>query len=434
MTSSSVITRPVLLLIGLAMLLVVGVSLAFLGVSYVNLDNLRAHPLLFNLLFVAAPAIAILSLLLAAVPRVVQINILLFVGLWLCAEFAFGLIDSLVPGIHGDPVGINQQYYLHDPVLGYRPAPNSIARHTEFFGTERVYSVTYLIDRFGRRDTPVSSQHSRDRFLLFLGDSNTFGEGLTETETLPFWAGQFAPAYYPYNYAFSGWGPAQMLDLLKTRDLKSQVRQDEGYAVFFFIPAHIGRVIGSSQVSADWGRDFSYYTIGADGGLTRQGSFATARPLRTVFYDLLNSSNVARCFHVVLPWHYIDDDYRLTAQIMKESQDILEREFRLQGFYVVISPAFDEREVRINRRFMEALGKSGVKYLDFTHLYDTEDVRYRVGQKDLHNSALANRVIAQEIVKNLGIAGSNVTSATAPSPGKDAGASPALIKERTSQR
>jgi hypothetical protein len=208
-----------------------------------------------------------------------------------------------------------------------------------------------------------------------------------------------------------------MLDLLQTRDLKAQIGQDEGYAVFFFIADHIARVVGSSHVSAGWGRDFSLYTIGADGELTRQGSFATARPFRTLFYDLVNSSNVARYFHVVLPQRYSDQDYHLTAQIMKESQDILEKEFKLQGFYVVISPAFDERQVRIYRRFMVALQRVGVKYLDFTHLYDTRDVKYRVGDEDYHNSGLADRLIAAEIVKDLGIAGE-------PQPHETAGAAP----------
>jgi hypothetical protein len=126
--------------------------------------------------------------------------------------------------------------------------------------------------------------------------------------------------------------------LLKTRDLRSQIQQNKGYAIFFFIHEHISRVIGSSRISADWGRDFSLYTFDANGELTRQGSFATARPFRTLFYDLLNSSNVASYFDVVIPRNYSDGDYRLTAQIMKESQIILAREFNLRRFYVVISP------------------------------------------------------------------------------------------------
>jgi hypothetical protein len=427
---SSLISRPVLLLTGVAMVLVEGLA----GVAYVNLNNLTVHFLLFILLFAAAPAVAILSLLLAAVPRLVQINIVMFLGLWICVELAFGFVNFRNPELYGDPVGVNKKYYLLDPVLGYRPAPEAIARHTEFFGRQQVYSVTYKIDPLGRRETPVNGERHRSRFLLFLGDSNIFGEGLTETETLPFWAGELAPAYYPYNYAFSGWGPAQMLDLLKTRDLKSQLEQSEGYAIFFFIDDHISRVVGSSRVAAGWGRDFSLYTIGPDGGLVREGSFVTARPFRTFLYYLVNSSNVAHYYNVVLGRHYSDDDYRLTAQIMRESQDILAKEFKLEGFYVVISPAFDERQVRIYRRFMLALQRVGVKYLDFTHLYDTQDVRYRVGEEDYHNSALADRLIAREIVKDLGIAGSNVTPATTPFPGKQPGALQAFNKERALRR
>jgi hypothetical protein len=400
---TSLVRRSRLVIVGVTMVFAVGLGLAFMGVSYVNIDSLRAHPLPFILLFVAAPALATLSLLLAAVPRVPQINILVFVGLWACLELAFGLIRSRVPEPHGDPVSINHKYYSRDPWLGYRATPNTIARHIKLIGTKQMFNVTYLIDRFGRRETPVSNQRSRKRFLLFFGGSNTFGDGLEQTETLPSWAGQLAPGYYPYNYGFSGWGPAQMLDVLKSRDLKPEVRQTEGYAIFFFISAHIGRVVGSSLVSTGWGRDFSLYTMAADGELMRQGSFAAARPFTTLGYELLNSSNAVRFFQVALPWRYSDQDYRLTAQIMNQSQAILEKEFRLQGFYVVISPAFDQREIQISRRFMKALREVGVKYLDFTDLYDTKDLRYREAKADRHNSSLADRLIAAEIVKTLRI-------------------------------
>jgi hypothetical protein len=408
--------RSLLVLIAGTLALTAAIALVVVGVSFLNIDHLKAHPLSFILLFIGAPAAILLSLVLATVSRLVQINIIIFITLWLCAEIIFGLLDRRIPQIHGDPVGINQEYYIRDPVIGYRPAPGSIARHTEFLGDRQVYSVTYTIDRFGRRDTPVERPSSRPGFLLFFGDSNTFGEGMRQTETLPYWAGRLAPGYWPYNYAFSGWGPAQMLDLLRTRDLNAQVYQAEGYAVFFFIEEHIARVIGSSQVSGGWGYDFSHYTMNANGDLIREGSFATGRPFTTLFYEFVDSSNIARYFNWVLPRNYSEKDYRLTATVIKESENLLRSRFRLQGFYVVIAPAFDERQVQIYLRFMAALRKVGIRYLDLTHLYDTKDVCYRVAEADYHNSALANRLIAAKIVRDLGIGTSDPRERAVASP------------------
>ena len=400
---NSIFPRSLLLIVALAMIAIVVLSLAFFGISYVNIESFRGHPAIFIPLFLGAPFLGLLSLLLAAVPRLFQINILVFVCLWIAAEVIVGIVDRNHPELEGEPVGVNGQYYLDDRILGYRPAPKAIARHTEFWGKEKVYSVTYVIDWLGRRDTPVDSEAERSKFLLFFGDSNTFGDGLEQRQTLPYWAGRLAPGYRPYNYALSGWGPAQMLDLLKTRDIGAEIPQREGYAFFFFIEGHIARVIGSSEIAPRWGKHFSHYVLDSNGDLIREGNFATGRPFKTLLYDFVASSNVGAHFGLVLPRHYSEQDYRLTAEIMRQSEAILKKKFKLQGFYVVISPAFDDRERGIYRKFMDALRKVDVKYLDLTRLYDTNDIRYRESEHDYHNSTLADHLIAAAIVNDLAI-------------------------------
>jgi hypothetical protein len=49
-------------------------GLAFFGLSYVNLDNLWARPFPFIGLFVLPPLFGVLSLFLAALPRLAQIK------------------------------------------------------------------------------------------------------------------------------------------------------------------------------------------------------------------------------------------------------------------------------------------------------------------------------------------------------------------------
>jgi hypothetical protein len=88
---------------------------------------------------------------------------------------------------------------------------------------------------------------------------------------------------------------------------------------------------------------------------------------------------------------------------MAEAQRILLKQVKLEGFYVVISPVSDDEELKISQEFMGHLRKLGVKYLDYTHLYDTSDRRYRENEWDGHNSAVANQVIAQKLVEDLGL-------------------------------
>ena len=70
---------------------------------------------------------------------------------------------------------------------------------------------------------------------------------------------------------------------------------------------------------------------------------------------------------------------------------------------MIIAPVFDEQELDISRRFMAHLKKVSVPFLDFTHLYDANEPQYTVAEEDAHNSGLANRLIAAELVKELGI-------------------------------
>lgn len=386
--------------------LVIAVAVSYFGVAYVNLDNFEQAPVTFSLLFIVPFWFGLASLLLAFLPRLLQIQFLLFVLFWAVAELVFAVINLYQPQLEGEGEArsLNQpQYYVDDAILGYKVMPNNTARHVETYGTKKISDVIYSVDQLGRRITPIDSPGSRTNFLLFFGDSNTFGDGLGQKQTLPYYAGRFAPDYRPYNYALSGYGPAQMLDLVKTRALAAEVGEQQGFAFFFFIQDHIARVIGSSQVSTTWGRHFSHYVLRSDGELVREGNFTTGRPFLTLFYECVGWSNVVSYFDLRLPIRYSERDYQLAAAIMAESQKRVEKMFKLKGFYVLIAPVFDEQELYIAQRFMGHLNERHVRFLDFSRLYDPNDQPYTIAEEDAHNSGLANRVIAVQLVKELGI-------------------------------
>ena len=398
--------RVALLSIVLLQLIIIVVALAHFGISYVNIDSLQDHPVQFCLLFIIPFWLGLVTLILALLPRLQQIQFLLFIGLWLTAELVFGLINIGTPELigEGEPQSLNQtDYYTEDPVLGYKVVPNNTARHVESYGTQKLYDVIYRIDGLGRRVTPIDSPGLRTKLLLFFGDSNAFGDGVTQEQTLAYWAGKFAPDYRPYNYALSGYGPAQMLDLIKTRPLDKEVSERQGFAFYYFIQDHIARVIGSSQVSTDWGIHFSRYVLNSGGQLVREGDFATGRPFLTLFYACVEASNIVKYFRLRLPIRYSEADYQLAAEIIAESRRRLDKEFELKNFYVIIAPVFNEQELAISERFMVHLKKVGVPFLDFTHLYDANEPQYTVAEEDAHNSGLADRLIAAEIVRELGI-------------------------------
>ena len=391
-----VVRRSVLITACVVQITLVVVGLVRFGIQGLNIDSLQQHPASFILLLIVPGLGACLSLVLSVVPRVVQINLLLFLSCWVVVEVTFGVINFYRPAVHDEQEG---DIWADDPILGYRSVPNAIEHHSEEYAKQEIFNVVYRTDKWGRRDTPVDSKDPRSKFFLFLGDSDTFGWGLGQQETLPYYVGGLAPNYQPYNYGINGWGPAQVLDFLKSRELTPEVKQREGLAIFLLIDDHVGRMIGANYVAAGWGPHFSYYVLDRTGKPRREGNFATGRPFTTLFYKLLGWSQVVQYFSLELPTHYSEADYRLTAEVLAELRKVLQSEFRIQRFIVVFSVDAEDAK----QRLAPLLRQMRVEYLDFTRLYDKRDLRYRISETDHHNSALANRVIAEELVKELGI-------------------------------
>ena len=381
---------------------VVAATLSLEGLSYVNLDSLTHQAIRFYALLVLPASLVIVCLVMAALPRIVAINLAVLACLLLLAEAGAWVLTPVRPAIRGEPEATGGSFYVPDTALGYVMAPSTVARHRRSVGDTPIYDVTYRTDEQGRRETPTSPGQGRTSFLLFFGDSNMFGEGLSQTETLPYYAGEQATAFRPYNYGVSGYGPAHLLALARSGRLGHAVHEQDGYAVFFLIPAHVGRVIGSSVVSTGWGRHFPCYEMTDQGALISSGDFVHGRPLVTLAYFFWTRSNVAAYFGAELPLRYTEHDYRLTATILKESSRLLAEQLHLRGFVVILGQAYNDPQRRVIQGFREALEREGVAHLDYTRLFDTHDPRYRLSELDYHNSAEANRIMATRLVADLG--------------------------------
>jgi hypothetical protein len=185
--------------------------------------------------------------------------------------------------------------------------------------------------------------------------------------------------------------------------LRKEVAEQGGYAVFFLIPAHVGRVVGSSLVSTRWGRHFPYYTLDDRGGLVAYGDFAHGRPLTTLAYFVWSKSDLAERFAVGLPLRHTDDDYRLTARLLAESGRQVGSQLHLRGFFVLLGPPSNDAELSVNQSLHGALVREQANVLDDTRLFDRREARYRLSDLDRHHTALANRIMAGQLVSDLGI-------------------------------
>ena len=366
-----------------------------------NVITLAEHPLRVWL-YAVVPAIGlILSASFLLLPAWVGINLIELIVLIALAEGVFGWLLPKGPVIAGDPESVHGKTYLReDARVGYVLEPDDEARHRRMVGSAVDYDVRYFIDALGRRRIDVPHSAGADRFLLFFGDSNTFGEGLPQGATMPDEMQRRFPDRVAYNYGVHGYGIAQMLDVIVSRDLAREVGEQRGIAFYYFIPAHMARLVGSSEVSPTWGRRLSYYRL-ADGRPQRLGDFATGRRFQTLLYGLLQQSNLRAYFGLTFPQSYGDDDYALASALVAESRARLAVTFRLEDFYVVFSPTVGSEQASISRKLAAALGNRGIHVIDLTSALDLTDRRYRVADDDYHQSAEANRLIAARLANRL---------------------------------
>ena len=290
-----------------------------------------------------------------------------------------------------------QDFFRPDDLLGYTVRPDGHITSIKKMGDEVIYDVVYSTDNYHRRITPTDNPDQRHKFMLFFGDSFTFGEGVQDNETLPYYVAQGMPDYRPYNYGLSGYGPQQMLAKLQSDDLATEVPETEGIAIYVFIDAHVERAIGSMYVYNNWGDQMPYYTTDWQGHLVRRGNFTTGRPLVSSLYWWLGQREIAKYYHINLPNELTSRHYGQAARIIAEARDTFRAKYHSDDFYVVIYPDegdyFEDMEP-----FFDQYGLNILNYDERMKLNPDEGLAFK---GDGHPTGRANQIVAGWIIEDL---------------------------------
>jgi len=294
-------------------------------------------------------------------------------------------------------------FFRPDELLGYTVKPQAQVTSIKKSDEAVIYDVIYSIDEYHRRLTPADGPEQRNKFLLFFGDSFTFGEGVADNETLPYYVARSATDYQPYNYGLSGYGPQQMLAKLQSDNLTDEVSETEGIAIYIFIDGHVERALGSMYVFNAWGDQMPYYTVDWRGNLVRRGNFTTGRPLISALYAALDQSEIARYYNVNIPPRLANRHYGLAARVMAEARDVFRAKFNSDDFYIVIYPDEGDYAEDIIPHF-ERLGLNYLNYDERIKLSSEAGLSI-VG--DGHPTGRAHQMVAEWIVADLGIGDNN---------------------------
>jgi hypothetical protein len=262
-----------------------------------------------------------------------------------------------------------------------------------------VYDTVYSIDAFERRVVPVPIQKGAGkRFLMLLGCSFTFGEGVSDDETFPAQVARRLPAYHVYNFGNLGDGPNNALAMLEDPSLNRNrgITEAHGDAIFLFIDDHLRRALGTMQFLARnrRGENSPFYAL-SDDRLVRNGSFRTGRPLATQAYELLGSSQLLRFFNVDLP-RLSETNLDLIAAMFERMRDVLQHSYSVDRFRVLIypnSPTGPEFARLLERRGVETIDDSSIQIDQILSGHATL-YGYR------HPSPLAYRFLADLLVED----------------------------------
>ena len=280
-------------------------------------------------------------------------------------------------------------YFSPHPYLGYAPANDGVFTSKKTINNELIYDISYTI-KDGLRFTPNSNDNSQN-CVLFFGCSFTFGEGLSDTSTLPFFFNRYAKQDYKVlNYSFHGYGPHQMLANIENRVAKDlQGLRGKKNAIYSFMTFHIERAAGF----ASWDQKGPKYEI-IDGNLSNAGTFSKLS--EKTLNKFLRSYIYKRLFFERKPSHY---DFIRAIEIIKKSNELLLKDSVTLYVLVWDNVLSNAKSLQNDYSyFIDEMKKNNIKTL-FLHdaIGDFVEKRlmYSIHTDDLHPNALANEKIAK---------------------------------------
>jgi len=290
-------------------------------------------------------------------------------------------------------------YIEEHPYLGYGASKDSIFKSKKCIKNEEIYNVTYTIkDRL--RYTPNSNEKSQN-CVLFFGCSFTYGEGLSDSSTLPFYFNQFAKNEYKIlNYGFHGYGTNHMLALIENRVTKDiQGCKNKKIAIYSFIPDHVARAAGYRELYRRGAKGPRYAII--NGKLKKVGDFSESWGMTEKI--LSQSYTYRRLFAKKLkPSHY---DFIRVVEIIKKSKELLFQDGVILYVFIWDYKGYEKAFINTSDYdyFLDEMEKNNIITLflhDAIPDYDEKKQTYII-PNDGHPNCLANEKIAKYLYSQI---------------------------------
>jgi hypothetical protein len=315
--------------------------------------------------------------------------------------------------------------HVNDADMMYRAKPGISYKWSDHTNNDMDTAKVITIDSLQRRITP--HDFNKHKHAIFFGCSYTFGDGLSDEHTIPYRFGQLDTIYNAYNYALSGYGTAQMLEILQ-KNISSEIPEKEGIGLYILIDHHKDRITDDPYTMI-WGYDFPKYSLDEHLNLQREGTFYERSALEAMFWkgfgewnlwkpilniqkarrakkEKLNQKSTHPIVENKLNYQFAnqielksphDHKYLLMSKIIKAAETLYLQQFPKGQFYVIIFPG----ESTAVLPFLEI---SNLKVLNLSESLNVEAIngRQRDGYHPNEIGADAVAKLFQEQLDDLG--------------------------------
>ena len=333
-------------------------------------------------------------------------NIILAVITFMVSVFFIEVIFYVIRKVTDSPIitytHIGVGLFRNDSCLGYALTKNLKATYDEILIDKSKHDTSYIFktviktDSLGNRFTDIPGMQTRKKYAVFFGCSFTFGVGVQDTQTIPYYFAKYDTNYCVYNFGVGGYGTQQILAKLQHTSIRKLIKQDSGICFYIYTYPQLGRVIGDKLTYTSFGHDFPYYGYKHD-SLHCFGTFGRNRVLISSFYTLMNKSNVVNYFNINFPLRQNADHYKLTCDIIQKAYQEYKKQFHNESFYVVVYPTSEE--------ILKYLKYYNIKVIDLSKILNFYDKRYYISDYDRHPTALAHELFAKKLINTSKILG-----------------------------
>ena len=277
---------------------------------------------------------------------------------------------------------VNKEYFVENKEIGYTLSPGVFKSKKIASDGNLIYDVKYVIDKSGFRKTKTNFNSTKN--INFYGCSFTFGEGLNQSETLPYYFSELFPDYKINNFGVHGWGVNQAVNIIDEQS-------DSEINILLTYPEHSLR----SSCKVLYSYDFPKYKIFND-SVKLIGNCESCFLKNDFLCRVFFKSKVFLFFYLRINRTYIVDEIDIELYFSLIDEFIKKSKAKNQQVLLGILPThlnqYYDRFSKLNS--IERVYVVDIRLLDYNN---AKDSIYYLHKEDKHPSSLANKIRANII-------------------------------------